>query len=101
MRKSYKYKNFKANLRRNAESFLNGTLVQLMKDSHDSVILSGGGVLTVGKDCELSQNGLDKKGKIRLKVLVEFIPDEVEVPHDSVISGDERSPLDDIRQINL
>jgi hypothetical protein len=51
-----------------------------------------------GIDCELLQ-GLEKKGKIRLKVTVEFVPDEVEVSDNSLIDG--RSPLDDIRQINL
>ncbi|MGK7879347.1 MAG: KGK domain-containing protein [Crocosphaera sp.] len=46
-----------------------------------------------GKDCEILQVGSNgwKKGKIRLKVSLEFIPDEPEI-------NEIESPLDDIRQ---
>ena len=49
--------------------------------------------LTEGKDCEILQVGSNgwKKGKIRLKVSLEFIPDEPEI-------NEIESPLDDIRQ---
>lgn len=46
-----------------------------------------------GKDCEILQVGSNgwKKGKIRLKLSLEFIPDEPEM-------NEIESPLDDIRQ---
>lgn len=46
-----------------------------------------------GKECEILQVGSNgwKKGKIRLKVSLEFIPDEPEIK-------EIESPLDDIRQ---
>ena len=46
-----------------------------------------------GKDCEILQVGSNgwKKGKIRLKVSLEFIPDEPEMKRIE-------SPLDDIRK---
>ncbi|MEA5537289.1 KGK domain-containing protein [Crocosphaera sp. XPORK-15E] len=49
--------------------------------------------LTNGKDCEILKVGSNgwKKGKIRLKITLEFIPDEPEI-------NEPESPLDDIRQ---
>jgi hypothetical protein len=49
--------------------------------------------LTEGKECEILKVGSNgwKKGKIRLKITLEFIPDEPEIKQIE-------SPLDDIRQ---
>ncbi|MEA5511223.1 KGK domain-containing protein [Crocosphaera sp. UHCC 0190] len=49
--------------------------------------------LTNGKDCEILKVGSNgwKKGKIRLKITLEFIPDKPEI-------NEMESPLDDIRQ---
>jgi hypothetical protein len=93
---SYKYKNFKSNFRRNAEKFINETLTKFMRKCNDSVNIGCNSGID-GIDCEPLQDGLEKKGKIRLKVTVEFIPDDMD--EDSLV--DERSRLDDIRQINL
>jgi hypothetical protein len=93
---SYKYKNFKSNFRRNVEKFINDTLTKVMRECNDSVNIGSNSWID-GIDCELLQDGLEKKGKIRLKVTIEFVPDDID--KDSLIEG--RSPLDDIRQINL
>jgi hypothetical protein len=93
---SYKYKNFKSNFRRNVQKFINDTLTRVMKECNDSVNIGSNSWID-GINCELLQDGLEKKGKIRLKVTVEFIPDDMD--EDSLVDG--RSPLDDIRQINL
>ena len=44
-----------------------------------------------GQDCEILRSGSPgwQKGKIKIKVTLEFVPDEVE---------EDKSPLDDIRQ---
>jgi hypothetical protein len=48
---------------------------------------------TQGIDCQILKAGSDgwKKGKIKIRVIVEFIPDEPEIPEC-------QSPLDEIRR---
>ncbi|MBD1920822.1 hypothetical protein H6F77_06950 [Microcoleus sp. FACHB-831] len=58
-----------------------------------------------GKDCEVLRIGVNgwKKGKMRIKLTVEFIPDEPEIPETPASKEPEisqpQSPLDDIRRI--
>ncbi len=97
---SCKYKNFKSNFSRNIERSISDTLTKFMRECNDSVNV-GSNSWKDGIPCELLQDGIEKKGKIRLKVIIEFIPDEVEVIQGVEGITDKRSPLDDIRQINL
>ncbi len=99
---SCKFKNFRLSIGTNIQDNLinTGQLTQLMKVCNNNIKV-GSNKWIEGIDCELLQDGLEKKGKIRLKVIIEFIPDEVEVSEDIVDSNCERLPLDDIRQINL
>jgi hypothetical protein len=91
----YKYKNFAPIFK----TFLqDGRITESMRTTNPPIIVGSPKWLD-GIDCQLLRNGVEQKGKI--KVTLEFIPDEVEVAKDSVISSEERSPLDDIRQINL
>jgi hypothetical protein len=56
-----------------------------------------------GKDCEILRIGSNgwQKGKLRIKVSLEFCPDEPEV--EEIVANEEivptESPLDDLRQI--
>ena len=90
-----KYANFRKNLKWNLRGLIEEKLTESMKanDIENSTNVINKSWID-GIRCKLLQDGLKKKGKIRLKVIVEFIPDE-----NSLV--EERSPLDDIRQINL
>jgi hypothetical protein len=92
---TYKYKNLKSSF---SGCLQDGTINKNMKERNPPVIV-GSNYWLNGIECELLRDGVEKKGKI--KVTLEFVPDEIEVAKDSVISSEERSPLDDIRQINL
>jgi hypothetical protein len=95
---TYKYVNFRNNLRWKLRELIEKNLTESMKanDIENSTNVISKSWID-GIRCELLQDGLEKKGKIRLKVTIEFIPDDLD--EDSLV--DERSPLDDIRQINL
>ncbi|MBW4657165.1 MAG: hypothetical protein KME15_00690 [Drouetiella hepatica Uher 2000/2452] len=56
---------------------------------------------TEGTNCEVLSLGSGdwKKGKIKFTVLVEFLPDEPEIPYLPVSNAQVESPLDDIRQM--
>ncbi|MGB3190907.1 MAG: KGK domain-containing protein [Limnoraphis sp.] len=64
-----------------------------IKKSESSLDFSNGEWFNEGKKCEILKLGSTgwKKGKVRLKVIVEFCPDEPEV-------SEPESPLDDLRQ---
>jgi hypothetical protein len=61
--------------------------------------------LNEGKDCEILRIGSNgwQKGKMRIKVIVEFQPDEPEIPETQNDRKPEivppESPLDDLRQM--
>ncbi len=56
---------------------------------------------TEGDNCEVLSLGSGEwtKGKIKFTVLVEFLPDEPEIPCLPASNAQVESPLDDIRQI--
>ncbi len=93
---SYKFKYFKTIFIPRLKEVTNSSLSNRWLNNLN---ISEGEWIGEGIPCELLQDGIEKKGKIRLKVTVEFVPDEVEVSDNSLIDG--QSPLDDIRQINL
>jgi hypothetical protein len=88
---TYKYKNFKSNF---LQALQNGVVTKTMQELNPPVKVAssswGNGI-----SCELLRDGVEQKGKIR--VVLEFIPDEVKVTDQPLIDG--RSPLDEIRQI--
>jgi hypothetical protein len=94
---SYKYKNIKVFLKERLQNLINTHLSNNMS----KIALIPEQNWTEGIGCELLQDGLERKGKLRLKVTLEFVPDEVEVIQGVEGITDGRSPLDDIRQINL
>jgi hypothetical protein len=93
---TYKHKNFRYFFEKSMKSLTSELLSKLMKEN--GVNVSGGNWID-GLPCEIIRDGKEIKGKVRIKVAIEFIPDEVKVPPNSL--ANERSPLDDIRQINL
>ena len=97
---SYKYKNFKITLGEKISGQIS-SLSKIMRESGGDAVMVDNYSWKDGIPCELLQDGIEKKGKIRLKVIIEFIPDEVEVIQGVEGITDKRSPLDDIRQINL
>jgi hypothetical protein len=91
----YKYKNFAPTFK----NFLqDGRITESMRTTNPPIIVGSSKWLD-GIDCQLLRNGVEQKGKI--KVTLEFVPNEIEVIPDLMDSSDEKSPLDDIRQINL
>lgn len=79
-------------------SLIKSRLLKVMTDHFHHIGIRGGfidsfDVFKYGQNCEILQVGSNgwKKGKIRLKVSLEFIPDEPEIK-------EVESPLDDIRQ---
>ena len=90
---TYKYKNFRSPFKTHIQ---NGELSGRMKSTNPPVIVSSCSWID-GVNCELLRDGETQKGKIR--VVLEFIPDEVKVTDQPLIDG--RSTLDDIRQIGL
>ncbi|WP_107669195.1 KGK domain-containing protein [Cyanothece sp. BG0011] len=79
-------------------SFIKSRLLKVMTDHFHHIGIRGEfinsfDVFKYGQNCEILQVGSNgwKKGKIRLKVSLEFIPDEPEIK-------EIESPLDDIRQ---
>ena len=97
---SYKYKNFKKTLGEKISGQIS-SLSKIMRESGGDAVMVDNNSWKDGIPCELLQDGIEKKGKIRLKVIIEFIPDEVEVIQGVEGITDKRSPLDDIRQINM
>lgn len=93
---TYKHKNFKYFFEKSIKSLSSELLSKLMKEN--AVNVSVGNWMD-GLPCEVIRDSKEIKGKVRLKVTVEFIPDEVKIPENNLLK--ERSPLDDIRQINL
>ena len=79
-------------------SFVSGRLLQAMKEHFHHIGIRGKfidefNIFRDGQNCEILNVGSNgwKKGKVRLKVTLEFIPDEPEI-------NELESPLDDIRQ---
>ncbi|EAZ90202.1 KGK domain-containing protein [Crocosphaera chwakensis] len=79
-------------------SFIKSRLLKVLTDHFHHVGIRGEfinsfDIFKYGQNCEILQIGSNgwKKGKIRLKVSLEFIPDEPEIKKIE-------SPLDDIRQ---
>jgi hypothetical protein len=113
--KMYKFGQFKSAL----QSVFTGNLADVIIESLDSqgingtsiyVVPSRGSAYTVnwkwwgeGKDCEILSIGAKgwQKGKIRMKVTLEFCPDEPEVEETSTSNTitEPESPLDDLRQM--
>jgi len=90
---TYKYKKFRSTFTTHIQ---NGALSKSLRETNPPVIVLSDSWFD-GINCELLRDGVEQKGKIR--VVLEFIPDEVKVTDQPLIDG--RSPLDDIRQINL
>jgi hypothetical protein len=63
------------------------------KNVHFSLLEKLSDWFTKGIDCQILKAGSDgwKKGKLKIRVIVEFIPDEPEIP-------EYQSPLDEIRR---
>ncbi len=97
---TYKYKNFKKTLGGKILGQIDSLSI-IMRESGGDAVMIDNYSWKDGIPCELLQDGIEKKGKIRLKVIIEFVPDEVEVIQGAEGITDGRSPLDDIRQINL
>ena len=79
-------------------------LYNALRQNHGIEILSSSWY-SEGRDCEILKLGSKgwQKGKIKIKVTVEFCPDEPEIEETLVSTQAEvnqsQSPLDDIRQM--
>jgi hypothetical protein len=111
----YKFDKFKSAL----QSVFIGNLADVIIESLDSQGIKGTSIYEVpsrgrayavnwkwwseGKDCEILRIGAKgwQKGKIRMKVTLEFCPDEPEAEETSTSNTitEPESPLDDLRQM--
>ncbi|GAB4532654.1 MAG: hypothetical protein Tsb0014_17300 [Pleurocapsa sp.] len=76
------------------QSFANSGVNSISQHISQSSQLNSVGWFYQGQECEILKAGSPgwQKGKLKIKVTLEFIPDEPEV---------EKSPLDDIRQAEI